>query len=153
MTKMFLWWGGVLFAGVALAAEPAALKETAREIPVAAQVDVVVVGGSSAACAAAAEAAKAGAKVFLIAPRPYLGGDLAGRLRLWLEAPGAAKDTPAECIWGASNFATPAQIKTALSALLSRHKVQVLFGCYPSDIVTGSDGQLAGVVMAKGGVR
>ncbi len=149
MTKMFLWWGGVLFAGVALAAEPAALKETAREIPVAAQVDVVVVGGSSAACAAAAEAAKAGAKVFLIAPRPYLGGDLAGRLRLWLEAPGAAKDTPAECIWGASNFATPAQIKTALSALLSRHKVQVLFGCYPSDIVTGSDGQLAGVVMAN----
>ncbi|MCX7007271.1 MAG: FAD-dependent oxidoreductase [Kiritimatiellaeota bacterium] len=147
--KKLLSLGGVLVASVALAAEPAALKETAREIPVAAQMDVVVVGGSSAACAAAAEAAKSGAKVFLIAPRPYLGDDLAGRLRLWLEAKGAAQGTPAECIWGDSNFATPAQIKTALSALLAKSKVQVLFGCYPSDIVTGSDGKLAGVVMAN----
>lgn len=142
-------WVCVLLAGPALAAAPAALQETAREIPVAAQVDVVVVGGSSAACAAAAEAAKSGAKVFLIAPRPYLGDDLAGRLRLWLDAPGAAKGTAAECIWGESNFATPAQIKTALSALLAKHKVEVLFGCYPSDVVTGSDGKLGGVVMAN----
>jgi flavin-dependent dehydrogenase len=149
MMKKLLSLGGALVAGMALAAEPAALKEAARQIPVAAQVDVVVVGGSSAACAAAAEAAKSGAKVFLIAPRPYLGDDLAGRLRLWLDAKGAAQGTPAECIWGDSNFATPAQIKTALSRLLAKSKVQVLFGCYPSDIVTGSDGQLAGVVMAN----
>ena len=147
--KNILRWSGVLLAGAAWAAEPAALKESAREIPVAAQVDVAVVGGSSAACAAAAEAAQSGAKVFLIAPRPYLGDDLAGRLRLWLDTKGAAKNTPAECIWGDSNFATPAQIKTALSALLAKHKVQVLFGCYPSDIVTGPDGKLAGVVMAN----
>jgi hypothetical protein len=149
MLKNIWRWSGVLLAGAAMAAEPAALQETAREIPVAAQVDVVVVGGSSAACAAAAEAALAGAKVYLIAPRPYLGDDLAGRLRLWLEAKGAAKGTPAECIWGEDNFATPAQIKTALSTLLAKSKVQVLFGCYPSDIVTGSDGKLAGVVMAN----
>lgn len=147
--KKLLSLGGVLMAGVALAAEPAMLQETARQIPVAAQVDVVVVGGSSAACAAAAGAAQSGAKVFLISPRPYLGDDLAGRLRLWLEAKGVAKGTPAECIWGESNFATPAQIKTELSKLLAKHKVQVLFGCYPSDIVTGSDGKLAGVVMAN----
>ncbi len=148
MKKLFGWLG-VLMAGVALAAEPAALQEAARQIPTAAQVDVVVVGGSSAACAAAAEAAKSGAKVFLITPRPYLGDDLAGRLRLWLEAKGAAKGTSAECIWHEDNFATPAQIKNALSALLAKSKVQVLFGCYPSDVITGSDGQLAGVVMAN----
>ena len=124
--KRFWGLGGVLLTGVALAVEPVALKEAARQIPVAAQVDVVVVGGGSAACAAAAEAAQAGAKVFLIAPRPYLGDDLAGRLRLWLEAKGAAKGTPAECIWHEDNFATPAQIKNALSTLLEKHKVQVL---------------------------
>jgi NADPH-dependent 2,4-dienoyl-CoA reductase/sulfur reductase-like enzyme len=149
MMKTIWRWSWVLLAGSALAAEPAALQETAREIPVAAQVDVVVVGGSSAACAAAAAAAESGAKVFLIAPRPYLGDDLAGRLRLWLDVKGTAKGTPAECIWGEGNFATPAQIKTALSALLAKHKVEVLFGCYPSDIVTGSDGKLGGVVMAN----
>jgi FAD dependent oxidoreductase/F5/8 type C domain len=53
---------------------------------VAADVDVVVVGGSSGAVAAAVEAAKNGAKVFLAAPRHYLGEDLCGAYRLWLES-------------------------------------------------------------------
>ncbi|MHC4250112.1 MAG: FAD-dependent oxidoreductase [Planctomycetota bacterium] len=48
-------------------------------------VDVVVVGGSTGAVAAAVEAARAGAKVFLAAPRPYLGTDMCGTLRMWLE--------------------------------------------------------------------
>ena len=50
--------------------------ESAREIPVAYQVDVVVVGGSTHAVAAATSAAEQGATVFLAAPRPYLGEDL-----------------------------------------------------------------------------
>ena len=61
------------------------VMESARKIPVAYRVDVVVVGGSTGAVAAAVEAAKGGAKVFLAAPRPYLGEDMAGTLRLWLE--------------------------------------------------------------------
>jgi heterodisulfide reductase subunit A-like polyferredoxin len=42
-----------------------AVNESARQIPVAYQVDVLVVGGSMGAVAAAVEAAGAGAKVFL----------------------------------------------------------------------------------------
>ena len=61
------------------------LLESAREIPVAYDVDIVVAGGSTGAVAAAAEAARAGASVFLAAPRPYLGEDVAGTLRLWLD--------------------------------------------------------------------
>ena len=57
--------------------------ESARQIPVAYDVDVVVVGGTTGAVAAAAAAAKHGAKVFLAAPRPYLGEDMAAYLRLW----------------------------------------------------------------------
>lgn len=67
---------------------PAAMKavlESERDLPVSQEVDVVVVGGSSAAVAAAEAAAKSGASVFLAAPRQYLGDDLAGTLRLWLE--------------------------------------------------------------------
>ncbi|RJP27828.1 MAG: FAD-dependent oxidoreductase [Candidatus Omnitrophota bacterium] len=60
--------------------------ESAREIPVAYDVDVVVVGGTSAGVAAAVEAAKNGASVFLAAPRPYLGEDLCATYRLWLDA-------------------------------------------------------------------
>ncbi len=61
------------------------VNESAREIPVAYEVDVVVVGGSTGAVAAAVAAADAGAKVFLAAERPYLGDDMTATLRLWLE--------------------------------------------------------------------
>ncbi|MCK5803653.1 MAG: FAD-dependent oxidoreductase [Lentisphaeria bacterium] len=63
----------------------ASVPESAREIPVAHDVDVVVVGGTSAGVCAAVAAAQAGAKVFLAAPRPYLGEDLCATYRLWLE--------------------------------------------------------------------
>jgi len=68
------------------AGEVAMINESARQIPVAYQVDVVVVGGGTGAVSAAVAAAQAGAKVFLAAPRPYLGDDMTATLRLWLEA-------------------------------------------------------------------
>jgi len=83
--------GSLLLSG--LLAQAASVAESARKIPVAYQVDVVVVGGSTGAVAAAVEAAKGGAKVFLAAPRPYLGEDMAGTLRLWLEE-GEAPSSP-----------------------------------------------------------
>lgn len=67
------------------AVAPPAVNESARGIPVAYQVDVVVVGGSTGAVSAAVAAAKTGADVFLAAPRPYLGDDMTATLRLWLE--------------------------------------------------------------------
>ena len=62
------------------------VTESTRKIPVAYDVDVVVVGGSTHAVAAACAAAKGGATVFLAAPKHYLGEDMAGLLRLWLDA-------------------------------------------------------------------
>ncbi|MCQ2389425.1 MAG: FAD-dependent oxidoreductase [Kiritimatiellae bacterium] len=44
--------------------------------------DVVVVGGTVRAVEAAVAAKKAGAKTLLVAPRPFLGDDVSGRLRL-----------------------------------------------------------------------
>ena len=66
-------------------AAPDSIRESARDIPVVYNVDVVVVGGSSGAVAAATAAAQQGARVFLAAPRPYLGEDICGTYRLWLE--------------------------------------------------------------------
>ena len=82
-----------LATAVALAAEGEAVRESAREIPVASEVDVVVVGGGTGAVSAAVAAAEAGAKVFLAAPYPYLGDDLTATLRLWLED-GEQPETP-----------------------------------------------------------
>ncbi len=61
------------------------VNESARQIPVAYGVDVVVVGGGTGAVSAAVAAAEGGAKVFLAAPYPYLGDDMTATLRLWLE--------------------------------------------------------------------
>jgi flavin-dependent dehydrogenase len=72
---------------------PSAVNESARDIPVAYDVDVVVVGGTSGGVAAAVEAAKKGARVSLAAERPYLGEDLCGTYRLWLE-PGEEPISP-----------------------------------------------------------
>ncbi len=66
-------------------AVPSAILESERDLPVCREVDVVVVGGSSAAVSAAKSAAESGASVFLAASRQYLGDDIAGTLRLWLE--------------------------------------------------------------------
>ncbi|MBT3288555.1 MAG: FAD-dependent oxidoreductase [Victivallales bacterium] len=87
-TALFL----TMLSSLALCA-PDAVRESARSVPVAYDVDVVVVGGTVGAVAAASACAKAGAKVFLAAPRPYLGEDLAAPLRLWLE-PGEEPQTP-----------------------------------------------------------
>jgi hypothetical protein len=77
---------GALLAGTRATAALPVLVESAREVPVAGMADVVVVGGSTGAVAAAVAAARAGAAVILLAPRPYLGEDMAATLRLWLEA-------------------------------------------------------------------
>jgi len=77
--------GAVLCTVRPSGAATSTVRESARTIPIAYEVDVVVVGGSTAGVAAAVAAAEEGAKVFVVAPRPYLGEDACGTLRLWLE--------------------------------------------------------------------
>ncbi len=74
-----------LLAVSTAAGEGPAVNESARQIPVAYRVDVLVVGGGTGAVQAATAAAETGAKVFLAAPHPYLGDDVTATLRLWLQ--------------------------------------------------------------------
>ena len=69
------------------------INESSRDIPVAYDVDVVVVGGTSGGVAAAVAAAQQGASVFLAAQYPYLGEDICGTYQLWLE-PGETPTSP-----------------------------------------------------------
>ena len=75
------------------------VNESARAIPLAYDVDVVVVGGSSAGVAAAVAAAEQGAKVFVAAPRPYLGEDVCATYRLWLEPDEEPQDPLAKALF------------------------------------------------------
>ena len=150
-----------------------AVNESARDIPVAYDVDVVVIGGSSGGVAAAVAAVEHGAKVFLAAERPYLGEDICGTYRLWLEpdevpASGLAKkvfaeptvsslmrnkkeDRPlAESEGAAARIPpTPMQVKRTLDEALLEAGVQFLYGCYVTDVLHDGDGKPAGIVMAN----
>ncbi|NOY82488.1 MAG: FAD-dependent oxidoreductase [Kiritimatiellaeota bacterium] len=83
----------VVVLGPPARAATAYVRTGAHDVAVIWQGDVVIAGGSTGAVAAAATAAKAGCKVFLVEPFPYLGEDMTATLRLWLED-GERPDSP-----------------------------------------------------------
>jgi len=129
-------------------AEPVVI-ESARNIPVACQVDVVVVGGSTGAVAAAVSAAKDGAKVFLAAPHPYLGEDMTATLRLWLEEGEKPASPLGEKLFAAGNPARPLHIKKTLDEALLEAGVEFLYCCYATDVLRDGQGNPCGIVMAN----
>ncbi len=81
----------VLLIGGLIAAQEKFVEISSRKVPIAAEVDLLVVGGEVADVAAAVEASKAGAKVLLVSPYPYLGDDLTATLQLWNDKDAVAK--------------------------------------------------------------
>ncbi len=127
--------------------------QPAGSLPVAAEVDVIVVGGSSSGVTAAVKAAQKGAKVFLAAPRPYLGEDICGTYRLWLE-PGEEPATPLARVLFGDNASplqpvTPMHVKRALDKVLLDAGVQFLYASFVTEIVRDVKGKSAGVVIAN----
>ncbi len=125
-----------------------AVNESARDIPVAYNVDVVVVGGTTGGVAAAVEAAQQGVKVFLAAQRPYLGTDLCGTYRLWLEPAEEPTSLLTRRLFMQSP-AMPMQVKRTLDEALLEAGVEFLFGCYATNVLRDDDGRIAGIVMAN----
>ncbi len=125
------------------------VNESPKEIPVACDADVVIVGGSSGAVAAACEAARQGSRVFLLAPRPYLGTDICSTLRLWLEEDDHPQSKLAVACFGTDRVATPLTVKAAMDRALLEAGVSYLTGCYVTDVLRDREGRLAGVVMAS----
>jgi len=131
------------------------VRESARAIPVADQVDVLVVGGSTGAVAAAVAAAKDGAKVFLAAERPYLGDDMTATLRLWPQSNDPLDTALARKLFAdpeneaPGSLPRPMYVKKQLDqALLDAH-VPFLYSCFPTDAVCDAGGQPCGIVMAN----
>ena len=107
------------------------LIESPRELPLEKEVDVLVLGGGSAALSAAVAAAKEGASVFLAAPRPYVGDDVAGTLRIF-----------------EGRKLVPISHKRACDEALKTAGVAYMTGLFPSEVLVGDDGAVAGGVHA-----
>ena len=132
------------------------------EIP--AETDVLVVGGTVGGVAAAVAAKKAGARVYLVAPRPFLGEDLAGRLDLLeperaLGKKGREERLPPICrdIYDEKGHdgaafcgdTTPAQIKRTLDHALLKAHVPFLTWTIGCEILKDAEGRAAGVLVAS----
>ncbi len=128
---------------------PGQLVESARRIPVAGEVDVVVAGGSIAGVAAALEAAAQGRSVMLLGPRTYLGEDRADTLRLWLEDGETPTGTLTEKIFAKPGPASPLRLKRTLEESLTKAGVRFLLGCFVSEVLVDSANRPAGVVIAN----
>lgn len=124
------------------------MSEGQLQIPVAAEVDVVVVGGSTWAVAAALTARRAGAEVFLAAPRPYLGEDLCATLRLELEDGRDSETELAERIFDGERATTPLRVKQVLDEAVWKAGVRVVFGCFATEVLRDADNAVCGVVLA-----
>jgi len=128
---------------------PAAIEESARRIPVAATVDVVVAGGGVAGVAAALAAAAEGRSVFLVAPRPHLGEDFADTLRLWLEQDEKPSGELMERVFSRPGPVPPLRLKKTLEEALLKAGVRFVFASIPTEVLTDSSGRPAGIVMTN----
>ncbi len=122
--------------------------QSEREIPVAYNVDVVVIGGSTAGVAAAVEASRGGAKVFLLAQEPYLGEDVTGTFRLWTKGQSILNTELGSAIWG-EGLPSQLKVKRTLDNALIDNNVSFLYSCYATDILVDDRGKPAGIVMAN----
>ena len=117
---------------IAGSAKATTVSESERMIPLSYDVDVIVVGGTLRGVAAAQTAAKAGCKVFLCEDRPYLGVDVCGTYRLWLESGEEPKTKLGRAIYGKAtgqgsrSIVTPMMVKSALDNALLNSKVDMI---------------------------
>lgn len=122
--------------------------QSERKIPIAYNVDVVVVGGSTAGVAAAVEASRTGAKVFLLAQEPYLGEDVCGTFRLWTEDKSILSTELGAKIWS-EGLPSQLKVKRTLDKALISQNIDFLYSCFATDVLFDNDGNPSGVVMAN----
>ena len=115
-------------------------------------VDVLVLGGTVRGVSAAVAAKEAGANVYLVAPRPYLGEDIAGKLRL--KKPAGELGPICSAIYdpkgheGSYAFGdtTPVQAKKALDRALLDAGVPFITWTIGAEILKDAQGRDSGAV-------
>lgn len=155
-----VWVANLLLLAIAnVYANSETVSESERMIPLSYDVDVIVVGGTLRGVAAAEAAAQAGAKVFLITDRPYLGEDVCAAQRLWVQPDSQPKTELGQAIYGDASGARltengyrivrPMDVKRKLDEALLNAGVDYLYGSYVTEVLHDPSGELAGVVVAN----
>ena len=133
----------------------AALAGAALFADIPESVDVLVLGGTVRGVSAAVAAKEAGADVYLVAPRPYFGEDIAGKLRL--KKPAGELGPICAAIYdpkgheGSYAFGdtTPVQTKKALDRALLDVGVPFITWTVGAEILKDAQGRPSGAVVAN----
>ena len=126
-----------------------------RDLPVVANIDVLVTESTLAGVAAAIAAAESGARVLLISSRMYLGSDIAGSLRLWRDTRASATSQPplSASIWGDRQVTTPLRVKRALEDAARSANVHILLGTSVPNLLRDEHGPAGAVLGNRAGAQ
>jgi flavin-dependent dehydrogenase len=129
------------------------VRESSREIPLVASVDIVVVGGNEGGVAAAITAADSGCSVIIVNPSFSFSHEIADKGRYWL-APGEVPATdPTTSLFGERADAEgyklliPAEFKKSIEAQLERAGVTFYYGTHGVEVLEDDSGAVSGVVV------
>lgn len=125
------------------------VKQSQREIPLINSVDIVIIGGTTSAVSAAVAASRQGASVFLIAPKPYLGEDMCGTLRLRIDKSRTLNTDLEKSVFQDSFQTTPMQVKATLAKALIKANVDFIFSSFVTDIIWDNNNIPSGIVIAN----
>ena len=123
-------------------------NQSERQIPIAYNVDVVVIGGSTAAVAAAVKASQNLAKVFLVAQEPYLGEDICGTYRFWTDNDHLPDHPLTQKLYG-NGIPTPMFVKRTLDQELINNGIDFLYSSFVTEIITNSKNNIIGLAHLK----
>lgn len=122
-----------------------------QNIPVLRHVDVLILGGSSAGIAAALAAAKAGASAMVVAPRAFLGEDIAACYRFW-QTPREGEQVTGltRAVFGDFTAPpTPMHVKLTLEQALVEADVPIVLTTCPAAALVDAQGKVRGAVIAN----
>ncbi len=129
------------------------VRSSARDVPVSAKVDVVVIGGNEGGLAAAWTAARAGSKVLVVGGNYFFSDDVSVKARYWLEADEVPRSEFARKLFGDRSGKltqlVPAQYKKKIDDLLLGAGVAFQFNSKPVGVLVDGSGKVAGVVTAN----
>ena len=134
------------------------VTEPGKELQLVADVDVLVIGATLPGVSIAARAKEEGLKSFVVTSKPYLGEDLADKLRLDvgpLDYKGNISELLRYLTLGAGNPAipfgdiSPFVVKNAFDRFMLERDIPFLTWTYACDIIRDSDGNAAGVMVVN----
>jgi NADPH-dependent 2,4-dienoyl-CoA reductase/sulfur reductase-like enzyme len=153
VTAILVWLAAGLVPGggrTADATGPRFVQASAREIPICAAVDIVVVGSNEGGLAAAWRAAQDGSSVLVLGDTYYFSDEVSAKARYWLEADEVPQGEFAKALFqdqtDASRQLVPAQYKRKIEDLLLQARVAFHFNSRPAGVLVDGSGAVAGVL-------